>query len=518
MLLHRTEPLDFTCVESARIRLIAITKLDYHMIATLRAHETARSDDPKTNTKLPAHKTVCFIPVDVDSRVLKEILDFFPVIGVNYQTAVLNRECRLIVATFILSALRDSECQFSISQQVLDKMAMVGHRKRKALISFLNQSFFFAVTVNYSTGNHSIIRSLKGAKTHRLYADQHNMVPRSDGFLGSSFPLPSPAGSSSVTDMGLMTLRSLPCHWAYSGKTCRFLIPVDWFRRYGQSYRDACTSLHGEQWQFVSSIESSIQRTVIGRPTLEDCLKLAGLRRAKPGKALQDSWTDEEWANETLKRWDEWKEDPLLYLNRVERRLYYPFVNQSKLLRRRYMQFKYNGITEPAAEVDMSATFWVMLASMLDESPCKARLIRDLKEGRFYERLNEEVGRIYKDPSELKVAVQKGCLFGKERFGCTLLFKAMMRLYPDLARFILYKRRNHDVRWLSDLLTNKEGSLFIDCLLPQIVKAGIPALPIHDAFCVPRSVAEQVARMCCELAQERLGFEPKFKVTYSIVT
>ena len=517
VMVHRTEPLVFTCDESARTRLMAFTELDCRMIATWRDDETSHSDDPKTNTKLTAHKTVCHIPVDVDSRVLKEILEFFPIIGVNYQTAELNRECRLIMATFILSALRDSEREFSISQEVQDKMTMVGHRKRKALISFLDQSRFFAVSVNYSTGNHSIIRSLKGVKFHRLYADQHNMVPCFDGILGSLSPLPSPAGSDSVADVSLMPLRSLSCHWAYSGKTCRVLIPVDWFRSYGQSYRNACTSLHSEQWHFISSIESSIHRTVIGRPTLEDCLRFASLRRAEPGKTLEDSWTDEKWAIETLKRWIEWKEDPLLYLNRVERRLYYPFVNQSKHLRRRYMQFKYDGIIEPAAEVDMSATFWVMLASMLDESPCKARLIRDLKEGRFYERLNEEVGRIYKDPSELKVAVQKHCLFGKEKFGSTLLFAAMMSLYPDLGRFIMHKRRNHDVKWLSDLLTNKEGSFFIDCLLPQIVKAGIPALPIHDAFCVPGSVAEQVGQMCCELAQERFGFGPRFKVSYNIV-
>ena len=488
------------------------------MIAILRADETACSDDPKTTSKLPAHKTVCRIPVDVDSRVQKEIHEFFPVIGVNYQTAELNRECRLIVATFVLSALRDSECQFSISQQVLDKMTVVGHRKRKALISFLNQSRFFALSVNYSTGNHSIIRTLRGAKTHRLYADQHNMPPRLGGYFGSMPALPSPDGSSSADDVCLMQLRSLHCHWAYSGETCRFLIPVDWFRRYGKSYRDACTSLYGEQWQFASCIEASIQRTVIGCPTLEDCLKLASLRRAKPGKALEDSWTDEKWAMETLKRWIEWKEDPLLYLNRVERRLYYPFVNQSKHLRRRFMQFEHNGKLEPAAEVDMSGTFWVMLASMLDETQCKARLIRDLKEGRFYERLNEEVGRIYKDPSELKVAVQKDCLFGKKDFGRTRLFSTMMSLYPDLGRFIMHKRRNHNVKWLSDLLTNKEGSLFIDCLLPEIVKAGVPALPIHDAFCVPESAAELVRILCCELAKQRLGFEPKFKVSYSVVT
>jgi hypothetical protein len=487
------------------------------MIATLLADETACSDDSKPTTRLPAHHKVCHIPVHVDSRVWKEVCECFPDTGVNYQTAELNRECRLIVATFILSALRDSECQFSIKQQVQDKMTMVGHRKRKALMSFLKQSRFFALTVNYSTGNHSIIRTLKGAKTHRLCADHHNMMPRMEWGLGPSLSLPSRAGSSSVADECLMPLRSLPCHWAYSGKTCQVLIPVEWFRRYGQSYRDACTSLHSEQWQFVRHIESSIQRSVIGHPTYEECLKLAGLRRAKPRKTLEDSWTDERWAMEMLQSWNEWIEDPMLYLNRVERRLYYPFVNQSKHLRRRYMQFKHNGKLEPAAEVDMSGTFWVMLASMLDESPCKARLIHDLKEGRFYERLNEAIGSVYQAPSELKVAVQKDCLFGKERFGRTQLFSAMSRLYPDLARFIMHKRRNHNVRWLSDLLTNKEGSLFIDCFLPQIVTAGIPALPIHDAFCVPESAAEQVRIWCCELARERLGFEPKFKVSYSAV-
>ncbi len=339
-------------------------------------------------------------------------------------------------------------------------MTMVGHRKRKALISFLKQSHFFALTVNYSTGNHSIIRTLKGARVHRLYADQHNMVPRVDGCLGSSLSSPSSAGSSYLADDGLMPLRSLPCHWAYSGKTCQVLIPVEWFRRYGQSYRDACTSLYSEQWQFVSCIESSIKRSVIGQPTYEECLKLASLRRAKPGKTLEDSWTHEKWAIETLLRWNEWIEDPLLYLNRVERRLYYPFVNQSKHLRRRYMQFKHNGKLEPAAEVDMSGTFWVMLAAELDETPCKVRLVHDLKEGRFYERLNEAIGRIYTDPSELKVAVQKDCLFGKEKFGRTQLFSAMASLYPDLARFIMHKRRNHDVKWLSRKLTKAEGALF----------------------------------------------------------
>ncbi len=88
----------------------------------------------------------------------------------------------------------------------------------------------------------------------------------------------------------------------------------------------------------------------------------------------------------------------------------------------------------------------------------------------------------------------------------------MGRLYPDLARIIMHKRGHHNVTWLSDQLTNLEGSFFIDCLLPLIVKAGIPALPLHDAFCVPASAANRVQQICREQAQRRFGFEPKFKV------
>jgi hypothetical protein len=494
------------------------------MIMTQRDNETACADVSANTTRLP-HKHNCTqIVVEIDVRVWQEICDSFPVDGVNYQTAELNRECRLILTTFVLSALRDSECQFSFNQQIADDMTMVGHRKRKALVFYLRQSRFFDVAVNYSTGNHSIIRTLKGARTNRLdadhhvslYADQHNMVPSIETCLRSDLPLPDV--STSLPDACLTHLRSLTACWTYSGSTCLVMLPVDWFRRYGQSYRNACKSRYSEQWQFVSCIESSIDRCVIGQPTYEECFRLSSLRRTKPGKRLEDSWTPEKWAFETLMRWNEWREDPLLYLNRVERRLYYPFVNQSKLLRRRYMQFMYNGELERSAEFDMSCTFWVFLASMLDESPCKARLIQDLKDGLFYERLNEAIGGLYRDRSELKVAVQKDCLFGKKRFGGTPLFSAMFKLYPDLAKFILSKRKHHNVNWLSDLLTNVEGSFFIDCLLPQIVKAGIPALPIHDAFCVPASAVEQVERLCRQLAQEKFGFEPGFKVSLSLAT
>jgi len=215
--------------------------------------------------------------------------------------------------------------------------------------------------------------------------------------------------------------------------------------------------------------------------------------------------------------WAEWQQEPLLYLFRTAGRCYYPLVNQPKPLRHRYLKFRHNGQIEDAAEVDMSATYWVLLASMLDPSLCREMLIQDLVKGCFYQRLNAESGNRYEDPADLKPAVQKDCLFGRQNFGRTRLFATMERLYPDLALLIRYYRSKHPVRWLSDKLTNAEGEFFIDCVLPFAVDAGIPALPIHDAVVVPASAAEQVKRWCCNLAQARFGFEPRFKITNAAV-
>ncbi len=249
------------------------------MIATLVAEETARTGYSTTSKKRKTHVNARHILVDVDERVWKEVCEHFTVTGVHSQTARLNHECRLIVATCILSALRSRDLQFSLNQAVQDKMAMVGHRKRKALVSFFRQSHFFATTMNHSTGNHSIIRTLKGAAVRHLCADQHNLVRCC--IVGDGWCHWIDDGSDEMGDDGRCLLRSMMCHWAYSGKTSPVEIPIDWFRRYGQSYRDACASLFPEQWQFVPCIKSSLERAVVGKPTFEDCLKLASLRTPK---------------------------------------------------------------------------------------------------------------------------------------------------------------------------------------------------------------------------------------------
>ncbi|MCA9065978.1 MAG: hypothetical protein KDA96_23075 [Planctomycetaceae bacterium] len=432
------------------------------------------------------------IVVKIDRRIWNEIVVEFPVTGEHHRAATANAECRCIVVAFILSALRDDYRSFSFNQVVLDHMHMVGAKKRKKLIKYFARSRFSTVEANYSTGHHSIIRRLSGARFHRSPRYQHNIV----------------AGEPDVAS----PLQSLPAQWEFAGDTVTIDLPISWFRSFGASYRDACSKLFQKQWQYVPCIESSTSRCLIGLPTFLECLHLIE-REPRTAECPIPEAKARIWRD----MWAEWQQDPLLYLFRAAGRCYYPLVNQPKLLRHRYLKFRHNGQIEDAAEVDMSATYWVLLACMLDQSACREVLVRDLVNGCFYERLNAESGNSLKDTRALKRAVQKDCLFGRRNFGRTRLFATMERLYPDLARLIRHRRSNYPVRWLSDRLTNAEGAFFIDCVLPFVVDAGIPALPIHDAIVVPASAAEQVKQLCCDLAQTRFGFVPRFKITKGAV-
>lgn len=443
------------------------------------------------------------ISVKIDRRIWSEINQQFPVSGVHHKSATANAECRLIVAMLILSALRDNHYNFSFNQPLLDHMNMVGSRKRKKLVKYYAQSRFSRVEVNHSKDHHSIIRRLSGARLHRSPRYQHNIV--------AGRPGTSPIQDGDATK-GLSALRSWPAHWEFTGETVTFGLPVAWFRNFGASYRDACSKLFQQQWRYVSCIESSMLRCVISLPTFQECLDLV---MQKP--LTTECPTPEVKAGIWLDMWTEFQQDPLLYLFRVAGRCYFPLVNQPKLLRHRYLRFLHNGQIEDAAEVDMSATYWVLLAGMLNPSLCKEMLVQDLVNGRFYERLNTECGNHYQDRRDLKMAVQKDCLFGRKNFGRTRLFAMMERLYSDLARLIRHFRSKHSVRWLSNKLTNAEGEFFIDCLLPYIANAGVPCLPIHDGLVVPASAAEPVRIWCCELAQEHFGFEPMFKITSGAV-
>jgi hypothetical protein len=148
-------------------QICRLTLLEDKMVSDFQAEETLRRD-------------VCTdgIVVDVDRRLYAEAVSCFPINGVNYQTANLNGECIKIVWAFTLSALRDESRCFSFSQKILDHMDMIGSRKRKQLVSYLQHSSFFKVVAEHSKGHHCKIRQLCGVRLGHSDAYQHNTVRR----------------------------------------------------------------------------------------------------------------------------------------------------------------------------------------------------------------------------------------------------------------------------------------------------------------------------------------------------
>ncbi len=418
------------------------------------------------------------IQVQIDARVWCDVAQFFPLEG-HHKTKASNAECQKIVCLFIWTALKDAHCCFSFNQSVMDYMSAVGCERRKRVVSFFKESQYFEVAQNYSAGRNSIIWKMSKAKVKRVSGSQHS--------------------ECDVDDYAYFRTR-----WQYAGTVVITHLPVEWLQAYDQSFRNACSILFPDKWAFVSSIESSITKLVIGTPTREDYLSAATHSR--------NSGTSPEVKADLYQHsWGSWQERPLSYLTRKSGRAYYGLTNQSKYLRRNHLQFQHNGLIEKTAEIDMSSTYWVLLTAMLDPSRCKDTLIRDITDGVFYRRLNEATGSLFTDSQSLKAAVNKDCLFGRQNFGRTPLFVSMQKLFPDLARFIRHKRLHHDVSWLSDLLTNAEGSFFLDLLLPFVVGSNVPALTIHDAVIVPASKASQVAGYCNQLAEAHFGFCPRFK-------
>ncbi len=419
------------------------------------------------------------IPVAIDSRVWLEVGSFFPLDG-HHKTKASNAECRRITVLLIWTALKDSNCQFSFSQRVMDCMSLVGSKKRQRIVEYFSQSKFFEVAQNYSAGRNSIIWKLSKAQVKRASAHEHNECDvEADAYWRT--------------------------RWRYAGVVVTVNLSLEWLHEYDRSFRRACSILFPDKWAFVPLIESSIAQLVIGTVSYGDCLDAA-----KRSRSLSET-TPEAKAAMYQESWGSFQERPLSYLTRVSGRCYHPLTNQSKTLRRQHLQLQHNGLIEKTLEIDMSSTYWVLLTSMLDDSRCKDSLIRDLTEGCFYQKLYEASENTFTDSQSLKAAVNKDCLFGKQDFGKTLLFSAMQKLFPDLARFIRHKRLHHDVSWLSDVLTNAESAFFIDLLLPVVVNAGIPSLPIHDALLIPASRASQVEGYCRQLAVQHFGWCPRFK-------
>lgn len=489
------------------------------MIATLHDHGTSKGGFSYTNAEQrfgEDRSKLC----EIATEHWAEICEAFPVDGVHWRTQSSNEDARLIIAQFVRSALRHERLEFGFNQAMLKEMH--GTVKRDRIVNYFNNSKFCTVVKKHSGGNSCIVRKLTGVQYVRSLGRQHNLC------MACGDGLPCGITDHRETADADGKLRFDETLWNIRGDVVAVRDPVDWFRQYGQKFRDAQKKLHPNQWRFLPRLEWSLSQCEAMLADYDACLAMATAKLAWKSRVTEwqerrtgrsqdqgEIFDPDELARHYMMRWGDWAIDRLWYVKRVDGRLYFPLVNQPRGLRKANLSFLFNGRMERTCEIDMSSTYYVILASFLNPSECKELLTKDLAEGEFYEQLNKEAGGEYSgaDRDLLKIAVQIDCLFGKERFGNSALFRAMGRRYPDLAAFIRDKRNRHDVTWLSKKLTSVEGKLFIDVLLPAIVDLGIPCLPNHDALIVPESVAKQVQSLCVQLATERLGFAPRMKIT-----
>lgn len=200
-------------------------------------------------------------------------------------------------------------------------------------------------------------------------------------------------------------------------------------------------------------------------------------------------------------------------------RLYHALNSLPGALRSKLLIQTENG-KEHLAEADLSGSFHVILAGS-----CQCpNMIRDLQSGDYYEKLGiaatefgyelpvKDDGEI--DSGKLKVEIQTHALFNRWNQGFTLhpLWQAFQQLYPKAARRVLYWRRQaYGARRLSQWLSNQEGLLFLEHVIPELERRGIPVISNHDGVLVPESRVEEAKAIIEQYATLQFGFKPVVK-------
>ena len=486
VLLHRTEPLVFTCVESARIRLIALTELDKRMIAALLDDRTVCSDNSKT---------VRDITVQIPQCLHEELNSRFPLNCRRSDTRANNLNLQRIAVLVISRALRDKDCLICYNQEILEEIT--NSKQRGQLVRFFNNPHRFR-TVKQSVPS----RNCKG----RLFVNtalEQTQVYRHNG--------------SGVVGVGFDGF----C-WKFSAiPTLPFCLPSIWRLQFHQSFIAASERLWPGSMRFVSLISKSLAAVAVEEVSPEVFMGLA-IRRFQNGDLKV---TPQQAAAIYSQTWQDFQRHPLDDIIRKNGRCYYGITNQPKDLRRSHLKFQHNGLVPPS-EIDMSSTYPVCLAmkclsSKYGRTKSTDRFIRDVVSGDFYSIIAEAAGPSYTRMSykSKKEAFAIECLFGNAKwFGSTPLFRSFDKQYRDPACLVAsIRKKPFGERALSNMLNEIEGDFFIDTVLPALHALGILALPIHDAVMVPEPECVRALACIRNLCNEYFGFDANFKVSRSSV-
>lgn len=215
-------------------------------------------------------------------------------------------------------------------------------------------------------------------------------------------------------------------------------------------------------------------------------------------------------------------------------RCYHPLTNLRKDLRRATL---FDG--EPTVEVDIGSCYTALLISRLPEGAAKNRAIKAVQsdwykqfDGAyaewFYSQCEAGKGYIgytgqwmirldddpkHDKPASVKVEYQRQCLFWRDpRDKSNPLRVTLRRIHPELCHLIEDWRQRMTPTELSDVLTRAEGSLVVDSATAELERAGITALPNHDAVVVPESKADVAQKILLGVCEWFLGFQPKVSI------
>jgi hypothetical protein len=419
--------------------------------------------------------------------IYKELLSAFPEYAPRSDTRRNNEELRWYCAMLLDRAMRDRDCWFSFNQKIVARI--FGGRNRVRIASFFNGSEFFEQVHPHLPSERSIIRTVNSALRMRAEVRQHN-------------------GGGACWDGDPVASDSRAPHWWFAGWTVSVVIPVTWIDYFWSRFSDAEDQLWPEQTQYKKLIRDGLRHLIVDSVDDSECLRIATRKRYSLKVAPDEA--------SVMYRecWERFRNAPERSIIRSNGRCYYPLLNQPRELRQSSLRIRYRGVEERTAEIDLHASYWVMIASQLPPSPSRDRLIADLAAGEFYSRLKSAVGKTLQIPAgtTFKQEVSRLCLFGAGMFNASPLFQALGDIYGSAADWIDDRRRRaHGDSLLSHELNGLEGAFMIDTVLPKLHAAGIPALPIHDAMIVPNSAAIRVKSICEELAREHFGFVPLFK-------
>lgn len=365
------------------------------------------------------------------------------------------------VIRFIFVAANDGYWSCSIHQKLLE--LLVGCNGRKHIIGWFKRSAHWTVGRSY----------MPGTTAKKYYLDSQAVTSQHNNGRPGWVPLSLPDG---------------------------------WIDESEHMFSDACCTLGWScQWRddLIFSLDS-IQPVELPESVMQEKID----EKVNQGNARPDV------ESAYRSSWERINTDRLEGITRIHGRCYHALTNAPKWMRH-WIQVRYRGQVEEIVEIDMSSTYWAILASAIRDRGTRNYVIQSLQDGTFYEKIAAHAKHQYTDRSKLKQDVNKNCLFAKQGFGTTPLFRALKSLYPDLARLInWWRRKDHGASLLSHALTLREGRFFIDGALRQFVSRGIPVIPIHDALLVPASEAEFCLQAMTALARSEFGFVPKFKVEY----